>query len=158
MSRFFKAVAKSSGLLILLVAFLPACARLNSIHRTTSVPEGKAHILSIDAKQRVVLSNPSLDPAEDSKDHFRRFCAEPPPDVFTAIASSFGANASYAVGAADQQAALQLSSAMNENASSIERSQTVNILREMMYRNCERYMNNAITTDEFIVQAARDQR
>jgi hypothetical protein len=47
---------------------------------------------------------------------------------------------------------------MSENASSIERSQTVNILRESMYRTCERYLSGAISKEEFIVQAARDQR
>lgn len=143
---------------ICLILLLSSCARLNSIYRTTDIPEDGPHAIMIDAKQRMLLTNKVVDP-NDPNSALIRFCAEAPPDVFTAIASSMGANASYALGAAaEQQAALQLSATMSENASTIERSQTVNILREAMYRNCERYLSGAISNDEFIVQAARDQR
>jgi hypothetical protein len=202
------------------------CAELNSIYRSQSLPGNKPHVVSIDAKQRVVLSNPGhatakkaleeLDHAKNDVDakreakettqrmcddtvtdtktakckdsteakkalelaekHYEllkgvvakqgtengnldivRFCAEPPPDVFTAIASSLGLEASFSQASA-KDAAAKLASTISENAATIERTQTVNILREAMYRNCERYLSGAISEEEFIVQAARDQQ
>lgn len=133
------------------------CARLNSIHRTTSPYSDRAHILSIDAKQRNVIS--AVAKSDVDQKTYRRFCSEPPPDVFTALASSLSANLDGSVSAQQAQAVTAaLKTTMSENAATIERTQTVNILREAMFRNCERYLSGAASTDEFIVQAARDQR
>lgn len=133
------------------------CARLNSIHRTTSPYSDRAHILSIDAKQRNVISAVAKNDVDQKT--YRRFCSEPPPDVFTALASSLSANLDGSVSAQQAQAVTAaLKTTMSENAATIERTQTVNILREAMFRNCERYLSGAASTDEFIVQAARDQR
>lgn len=126
---------------------LSGCARLTSIHRSNDLPGDRAHMVSIDAKQRGVFTSP-----EDAK---IRFCAEPPPDVFSALAASLSADASLAKGTSPSTAA-SVAAALSENASTIERTQTVNVLREAMFRNCERYLSGAITKDEFIVQGARD--
>jgi hypothetical protein len=133
-----------------------SCARLTSIYRSENVPTDKPHIVSIDVKQRALLTSPNRQ--EGAKVDLR-FCAEPPPDVFTALAASLGAEASVSKGtAADTAMAAKLATSLSENASTIERSQTVNILREAMYRNCERYLSGAIEESEFIIQAARDQQ
>lgn len=123
------------------------CARLTSIHRSNNLPGDRPHMVSIDAKQRGVFTTP-----ENSA---LRFCAEPPPDVFSALAASLSADASLVKGTAPSTAA-RVAMALSENASTIERTQTVNVLREAMYRNCERYLSGAISKDEFIVQGARD--
>lgn len=133
------------------------CAELNSIYRSQTLPDNKPHVVSIDAKQRVILSNVSKTTANNPKTAIVRFCAEPPPDVFTALASSLGAEASFSKSVSPELAA-KMAVTMSENAATIERTQTINILREAMYRNCERYLSGAITEDEFIVQAARDQQ
>ncbi len=161
------------------------CAELNSIYRSQALPKQEPHVVSIDAKQRVLLTNPVKTPkisktekgtstlrnnndgqqqqssfetkTETAETTITRFCAEPPPDVFTALASSLGAEASLSRSATPEIAA-KLAVTMSENAATIERTQTVNILREAMYRNCERYLSGAITEEEFIVQAARDQQ
>jgi hypothetical protein len=228
-----------------LILPLSSCARLNSIQRNKSLPKDKPHVISIDAKQRVILSNPvkpatnsslktlsaakkdadakradmikkideaiALVPsgpcgdipldessppsnatvdqakaknakcaeaakaaklANDAEEYYAlaketvakdrnpeivRFCAEPPPDVFTALASSLGAEATVSQSTSTEVAA-KLAATISENAATIERTQTVNILREAMYRNCERYLSGAISEDEFIVQASRDQQ
>lgn len=174
------------GLLALVIVGLSGCARLNSIYRSENLDKDSAHIVSIDAKQRVVLTNPASKKTtttttfSDSKagedktateaaqtktvqtqidETVLRFCAEPPPDVFTALASSLGAEVSLSKSATlDTAIATKVATTLSENAATIERAQTVNILREVMYRNCERYLSGAINREEFIVQAARDQQ
>lgn len=163
-SMLFGRSATRFGRLVTCAALLPllalgGCARLNSIHRGESVPSDRGHILSIDAKQRNVISAPvPLPLPADADARILRFCSEPPPDVFTAIASSLGLKAATGTDKTRQDISAELQQTISENASTIERSQTVNILREAMFRNCERYLNGAISPEEFIVQAARDQR
>lgn len=48
--------------------------------------------------------------------------------------------------------------AIAEAASTTERIQTINLLRESMYRTCERYLSGAINHESFVVQAGRDWR
>lgn len=143
-------------LLLLVGTLMSGCANLASIYRAHPLPEGQPYLVSIDSKQRVVLSNPGRTEKPDNS-NIVRFCAEPPPDVFTALATSLGAEASLRQ-SASPEAAAKLAFTLSENAATIERTQTVNILRETMYRNCERYLSGAISEEEFIVQAARDQQ
>lgn len=139
-----------------LTMLMSACAELNSIYRSQPLPNKGPHLVSIDSKQRVVLSN-SVKAVAKNNPNIVRFCAEPSPDVFTAIASSLSAEASLSQSASKEVAA-KLTSTISENAATIERTQTINILREVMYRNCERYLSGGISEDEFIIQAARDQQ
>lgn len=141
--------------LLLLIA-LSGCARLTSIYRHKTLETNTPQLTSIDAKQRVILSAPDK-PGDAAAQVYLRFCAEPPPDVFTALAASLGVEANVAR-TTDPSAAAKLAGSISENASTIERTQTINILRESMYRNCERYLSGAIEASEFIVQAARDQQ
>lgn len=82
-------------------------------------------------------------------------CAEASPDVFSAFAMSASGEASTD-GKISFGAKFGLSSA--ETAATIARSQSINIIRESMYRTCERYLSGAISKTVFITQAARDQR
>lgn len=157
MSRCNEGRSHACPILLLLVGTLMSgCANLASIYRAQPLPEEMPHLVSIDSKQRVVLSNPGRT-AKSGNSNIVRFCAEPPPDVFTALATSLGAEASLRQ-STSPEAAAKLAFTLSENAATIERSQTVNILRETMYRNCERYLSGAISEEEFIVQAARDQQ
>ena len=57
------------------------------------------------------------------------------------------------------KAALQFSRSISESGASIGlRTQTITVLRDMMYRLCERYLNGATTESEFVTQAGRDRR
>lgn len=85
-----------------------------------------------------------------------RLCAEPAPDVFAAIAAS--GSALINVDVKTQSGGLNLAGAFSETAATIERTQTVNLLRESFYRTCERYLSGAITKESFIIQAGRDAR
>ena len=149
----------AKALLPALALLCSACTAPLAYHSTTQ-PQGDAHVTRIDAKNRLLLSAPvKKETSNTSSEPVRRFCAEPAPDVFTALAASLSLDAStQTTSAAEKAAALRLAGSLAENATTIERTQTINILREMMYRNCERYLSGGISDTEFIIQAARDQR
>lgn len=135
---------------------LGGCANFTeAISIRKSLDTDAPNAYSISAKQRVILSNPVTD--TQGKKHVR-LCAEPAPDVFSVLAASLSAEASAEQGVSQVGAAARLAGGFSEGASTIERSQTLNLLRETMYRTCERYMSGAIDYAEFIIQAARDQR
>ena len=125
---------------------LSGCAEWNSIYRKGRLPNAtEGGVYTVDAKQRHLVVVP------DNNDRPQwRVCAEAAPDVFSAFASSFGAQGNKDGG--------QLSLAVAETAATIERTQTINMLRESFYRTCERYASGAINRPQFIIQAARDQR
>ena len=104
-------------------------------------------MITVDAKQRHTLIMPEVDSGTAGTKW--RVCAEAAPDVFSALASSFSAQGNKSGG--------QLSIANAETAATIERTQTINMLRESFYRTCERYASGAITRTQFVIQAARDQ-
>lgn len=157
MNRAVRQFTLGSLLLMIVALSLSGCARFNSIYRSEVFSDAAPRVVSIDAKQRLLLVNPVKSSSGDSTHPFVRFCSEPPPDVFSALAASIGAEADIAKGT-NPQIAAKLAATISENAATIERTQTVNTLREVMYRNCERYLSGAITEEEFIVQAARDQQ
>jgi hypothetical protein len=159
------------------VSLIIGCS--STIFKTKTLSQKDSQLVSIDAKQRVVLSSPgnvrkSTDQSDNKNTPVQgseknetegytsvalRFCVEPSPDVFTVLASSIGAEASAMKSPSiDANIAAKFAATFSENAATIERTQTINILREVMYRNCERYLSGAISETEFIVQAARDQQ
>jgi hypothetical protein len=146
------------GMPVVAGLLLSGCAELNSIYRARPIkPDSLAHVVTVDAKQRHLLLNPEMTApvAGDAGSPVRwRMCAEAAPDVFSAYATS--ASAKGGVKERDVSAELGISSV--ETAATIERTQTINMLRESMYRTCERYLSGAIGRTTFITQAARDQR
>ena len=135
-------------ILISMTSLLSACGSLNNIYWKNGLPGG-GEIMTVDAKQRHLIMLP------DAKNPAKwRVCAEAAPDVFSAVSSSAGGEALF--GGANQS--LKGSVAIAETAAAIGRTQTINMLRESMYRTCERYLSGAISRPSFVVQAARDQR
>lgn len=107
-------------------------------------------VITVDAKQRDVFVAPP--PADLAGKSSWRICAEAAPDVFSALSASASLEADITSRSGKAAAAIA------ESAGTIERTQTVNLLRESMYRTCERFLSGALTPQQFIVQAARDQR
>lgn len=105
-------------------------------------------LVSIDAKQRTIMVNGN------------KSCAEPSPDVFAVIAQSLSTGGTFGKSAnpASMQAALNIAFGSAEQGSTIPRTQTVNMLRDLMYRTCERALNHDIGDLEMPIQAVRDQR
>jgi hypothetical protein len=77
--------------------------------------------------------------------HKRRvICAEPSPDVFTVLAASLSGEA----GAGGQNIGAAVSMAQSAAALG-PRTQTIQLLRDGLYRACEAYMNGLINRDEY---------
>lgn len=144
---------------ILMTFMLTACFPRSTVYKATPLDTNKSTVITMDAKQRSILSMPYQSKGNGSF-LLARFCAEPSPDVFTAIASSLGAaiEAKGDIKAETIGLNAKIATTFSENASTIERTQTINILRESMYRTCERYLSGAIDGTELVIQAARDQR
>jgi hypothetical protein len=162
-------LSHNAAFLSLVTFSLAACANLNSIHRVSAL-NAEGQIELIDAKQRAIISVPTIsatstemrdqDVSALQSTKFR-VCAEAAPDVFSiyALAAAAEGRASLSPGedaGRDLEGLATLSAA--ETASTIERTQTINLIRESMYRTCERYLSGAIGAETMQIQAARDQR
>lgn len=142
---------------------LNACtANQNSIYRVRSLSDTGTHVITMDAKQRSLLSAFRLldRNGKPNGTAVRAFCAEPSPDVFSVVAQSLSAGGSFGKSAdpTSVQAALNLAFSSAEQGSTIPRTQTINMLRELMYRTCERYLSGGYDPTELSLQAIRDQR
>ncbi|QIG55159.1 hypothetical protein G6N82_14285 [Altererythrobacter sp. BO-6] len=103
--------------------------------------------MTVDAKQRhlVMVEHP---------DEKIMVCAEAAPDAFAAFGSSFSFKGLLGATSNDVNAA----NAFASTAATIERTQTVNLLREMLYRTCELWLSGALNKEEFLMRTARDHR
>ena len=144
-------------------------ANHNSIYRTHEFDPGAGYgssedpvtnIAMIDAKQRAIISNYVVARKRKDKEDIPagiRVCAEAGADAFSVLSSSIAASGTYSDGSTE--AAANLATSVNEIGTTIGlRTQTIQVLRDIMYRTCERYMGGAIGPEEFEIQNARDQR
>jgi hypothetical protein len=158
------------GLALCLFAALAGCnANFHTVFRKVDVPahekittttdlknntkveisEDKSKsLVAVDAKQRAIVFNGN------------KSCAEPSPDVFAVIAQSLSTGGTFSKSAnpASLSAALNVAFGSAEQGTTIPRTQTINMLRELMYRTCERSLNSDIDGLEMPIQAVRDQR
>ncbi|MEG8028957.1 hypothetical protein [Sphingomonas aerolata] len=106
---------------------LAGCAEMTHLTRTRNL--GGSQFLLIDAKQRAISSFGNVN------------CAEPSPDALSAIAASQGLNVATPSGVSVGQ-----SLAIAESAGSIGlRTQSIQLLRDHMFRVCEAYQANKLT-------------
>ena len=122
---------------------------------------GSIATVTEDAKQRNVFMVPEVAFQKGSIVYTGpgiRMCAEPSPDALSALSIAASGELQDQLSSATPEIRLKAALAISEVAATIPRTQTINALRESMYRTCERYLNDAISKDEFIIQAARDQR
>lgn len=142
--------------LALTLPLLTGCA--NYIFNRFDI-DGSNDSLSIDAKQRVILSTREGGRSRDRK----IVCAEPSPDAFSVYAASVSGSAAVSVptlipGAAGNpatqgqagQGSGGFAGASNESGASLAmRTQTIQLLRDGLYRACEAYMNGAIDQHQY---------
>jgi hypothetical protein len=127
-----KSLASWTGAIAALA--LSGCANINSIHRDLNL-QGKS--VALDAKQRAIFS---LERGAQSV-----ICAEPSPDALSAFSASLSGTLTRSEGEA-----AQLAAAMAEQAASIGlRTQSIQLMRDAMYRACEGYMSGGISQAEF---------
>lgn len=132
---------------------IAGCANFNSIHRDLKVDSGEGVL--IDVKQRAILVSKRI-PSTGVTPAISQtiVCAEPSPDALSAYAAELAlqGNGSKGVGGA-------LSGSTQEAAAFIGlRTQSIQLLRDLMYRNCEAYLNNAITSDDYALLMRRTQK
>lgn len=142
---------------------LAGCANLNSINHSFDIPNDSPHAITVDARQRGIISNLATTIERIGTEHREvdslRICAEQFPDVYTVLGGAMGGSFSLIPGGGPSpQLQAAANGAFSETGAGIQRTQTINLLRESMYRTCERYMNGAIGREELSVQAARDVR
>lgn len=147
---------------------LSACDNLNSVYRTGQFQTGDASYAIVDAEQRAIVSGeraiagspfaasrpagPGGTPAGGELPHELRngtasvVCAEPSPDVFTVVGLSIAGEATF-----DEDTNAALRAALSQTGQNIGlRTQTITLLRDMMYRACEAYLGGAL--DDFRVE------
>ena len=133
----------------LLLLPLGGCA--NYIFRSFDIDSGES--LSLDAKQRLVLAT-----YKGGKGSNRKIvCAEPSPDAFSATSASAAASTAFTFPTllpggqtGSTTGSGGIAAARSESAASIGlRTQTIQLLRDGLYRACEAYMNGAIDQHQY---------
>lgn len=109
-------------------------------YRSFTLDSSPRTSLSVDARQRMILTTDRGGP-EGNK---RVVCAEPSPDAFTAASLSAALNAKVG----PEQIGGGLSHAETAGALGM-RTQTIQLLRDGLYRACEAYMNGVIEDQEY---------
>jgi len=140
---------KTSKLLLfaIIVGFLgSACS--GTIFKKFSIDDSPATSVSLDARQRLILVTEKGGPVPEKDGvpihQHRVICAEPSPDAFMALVASGGAD--LTVG----QKKLGAQASMAENVGALgRRTQTIQLLRDVLYRACEAYMNGVIDKSEY---------
>ncbi|ULQ48386.1 hypothetical protein JN531_017280 (plasmid) [Flagellatimonas centrodinii] len=129
---------------VLLSLFASGCAHLSTYNSLDALSEDRDEVMVLDAKTRVVHSR-LLEP-KDSLGRYRHVvCAEPSPDALSALIAS--ADTSVPLRGDNTIAAAV---AYGESAASIGlRTQSIQLMRDSMYRLCESYLNGAISEASF---------
>lgn len=133
---------------------LTACADLQTISRTTPIPDkidfeksregyegqlGKA--IHLDAQQRLVLATA------------QGYCAEPSPDALAAYASSL----SFDLDILGKSAGAMKQALKNDAASIGLRTQSITLMRDALYRMCEASNNGHLNDTEVVAFLRRSQ-
>lgn len=137
MNKTFSAILVASSL------SLVGCGNFNSISRVRKL--GPVTSQFVDAKQRAVYV---------SNDKYGRSfsCAEPSPDALSAYAAALDAKVSTG------KTAVGLSGASRESVASIGlRTQSIQLLRDTMFRNCEAAMNDLVDKNAYVIMQRRFQ-
>ncbi|URI09428.1 hypothetical protein MW290_28090 [Aquincola tertiaricarbonis] len=132
--------------LILALSVLSGCGTSYSL-KEFSPQEGKPKSALVDIKQRAILGGAG--PAGQMI-----LCAEPSPDAMSSFASELALDAKY-----KEAVAATLALSQQEAASFVGlRTQTIQLLRDGMYRLCEGYMSGALTSADYAWLSRRYQR
>jgi len=138
---------------LLLVTFISGCANFKSIHRDLDVNNGEGALIDIKQRAIIVSKNQRKITSSDEEPVYL-VCAEPSPDSMSALSASIAAEASV-----PDQAKLGLTASLQEGAAFVGlRTQSIQLLRDSMYRYCEMYMNGAISKSQYELLLRRNQR
>lgn len=113
----------------------------STIFKPVSIDTQPTTSFSLDGKQRIVLVTDHGSVSNNK----RVVCAEPSPDALVGIAASVSGALDIA-GKGSAQAAASMAEAVQSIG---RRSQTIQLLRDGLYRACEAYLNGAINEEEY---------
>jgi hypothetical protein len=127
------------------------CAQFTNYTRPIDLREGS---VAIDVKQRVVFSQGRNDLDGNGRPRTSVVvCAEPSPDALTVLGASGGLSINSGTGKAGNASA-----AFAESGASIGlRTQSIQLLRDAMYRLCEGYAAGAVSDSDFAAMQRRYQ-
>lgn len=113
---------------------------------------GPDEIVTTDARQRVIL-NSEIGPVSSPgyPDPLRLVCTEPSPDVAIAIANSF----STGISVFGQGSGSLSGTSIQALAQLVERTASIQLLRDKMYQTCLAYSNGAITGTTYSLVMSR---
>ncbi len=132
---------------------LSGCGNLNSVYRDFNVDDGSGAM--VDIKQRAVIVSKQQRPLASGGTTERTLvCAEPSPDALSAYAAEAAAAADV-----PGQVTAQLAAASQESATFVGlRTQSIQLLRDALFRDCERYLNGAMSEADYSLAARRHQK
>jgi len=131
---------------------LNGCAYLTNYTQPINLRDGS---VSIDVKQRVVFSQSrsEFDKSGNRIGAGTVVCAEPSPDALTVLGASGGLSLNNGTGKIGNA-----SLALSESGASIGlRTQSIQLLRDAMYRLCEGYAAGAVSNSDFAAMQRRYQ-
>ncbi len=136
----------------LVLASATACSTAPpSIFQPFTLDRGSS--VATDAGQRVIVNMKTHASSRPGRVNPERIiCAEPSPDVATAVASSFGFGLNI-LGKANTALSTAQGTALAQLA---ERTITVQLLRDQMYQACQAYANGAISGTEYSLLMSRN--
>lgn len=118
--------------------YLAGCGNFNSVYRELKVDEGSGAM--VDIKQRAVIASIHETMKEGKAEKKTIVCAEPSPDALSVYAAEIAAE-----GSVPEKVQAKLSAAFQENAAFVGlRTQSIQLLRDSLYRLCEGYMSGAL--------------
>lgn len=136
-----------------MVLLLTGCgANFNAIHYRHETAAATP-TTSVDAKQRFLISNQRVSPTKGASGNIQVLCAEPSPDTLSVLSSAmtgtFGLDRVLG-GSKDISATVSAALSRAESGASIGlRTQTIQLLRDGMYRLCEAYASGALDDTAF---------
>lgn len=122
------------------------CAYLTTYNKQVDLAGSSA--IAMDVKQRIAFSREVEIEGDDHR--IRKLvvtCAEPSPDALTVIGASAGISLKAGTGESDK--AIDLAGALSESGTFVGlRTQSIQLLRDQMYRLCEAYAGEGVNSAE----------
>lgn len=112
----------------------------STIHTTSNL--GDVNLLSVDAKQRVII--------QGKRNGKTVICAEPSPDALVARAAVLSASGSFSGANGGSNGSASGGFGSQESAATIShRTQSIQVFRDGYFRLCEAYLNGAIGPEQY---------
>lgn len=141
---------------------LSGCGNWDAVHMDHDFSNNNS--VTLDIKTRSIISStaevqtkyvtPDGTTIKEEKKLINRICAEPSPDAMTAYAAQLAAKKDIA-----EKASLNLAGSYQGSAAFVGmRTQTIQLLRDQLYRLCEANMNGWVNKEHYEMLLTRNQR